>query len=79
MEEIGLVIASRGTTPGIELATTWQNYEGTTSFRPKDWMETIAKKLRSCRFGRAAKVATAILRPEHRNGDGRRSRLSDQE
>ncbi len=36
-------IASRGTTPGIQLATAWENYEGVTSFRPKDWTETIAR------------------------------------
>lgn len=36
-------ISSRGTTPGIQLATAWENYEGATSFRPKDWAETIAK------------------------------------
>ncbi len=35
-------IASRGTTPGIQLATAWENYEGPTSFRPKDWTKTIA-------------------------------------
>jgi 2,4-dienoyl-CoA reductase-like NADH-dependent reductase (Old Yellow Enzyme family) len=42
-KRLASVIASRGTTPGIQLTTAWQNYEGTTSFRPKDWMETIAK------------------------------------
>jgi hypothetical protein len=36
-------ISSQGTTPGIQLATAWENYEGATSFRPKDWAETIAK------------------------------------
>ncbi|MGA2057943.1 MAG: hypothetical protein ABSG88_21885 [Bradyrhizobium sp.] len=36
-------IASRGTMPGIQLATTWEGYAGATSFRPKDWTEAIAK------------------------------------
>ncbi|HEY8263239.1 MAG TPA: hypothetical protein VIG26_02665 [Methyloceanibacter sp.] len=36
-------IASRGTTPGIQLTTAWEGYQGATSFRPKDWGETIAK------------------------------------
>jgi 2,4-dienoyl-CoA reductase-like NADH-dependent reductase (Old Yellow Enzyme family) len=42
-KRLASVIPSRGTTPGLQLATAWQNYEGATSFRPKDWMETIAK------------------------------------
>ncbi|MGJ5044171.1 hypothetical protein [Bradyrhizobium sp. HKCCYLRH1062] len=36
-------IAAQGTTPGVQLATAWENYEGATSFRPKNWVETIAK------------------------------------
>jgi len=36
-------IASRGTVPGIQLATAWEGYAGPTSFRPKDWTETIAR------------------------------------
>lgn len=36
-------IASRGTTPGIQLASAWEGYAGATSFRPKDWTETIAR------------------------------------
>jgi NADPH2 dehydrogenase len=42
-KRLASAIAARGTTPGLQLATAWQNYEGATSFRPKDWMETIAK------------------------------------
>src|ERR1700676_1605669 len=36
-------IASRGTVPGIQLATAWEGYAGATSFRPKDWTEAIAR------------------------------------
>jgi hypothetical protein len=36
-------IASRGTAPGIQLATAWEGYSGATSFRPKDWTEAIAR------------------------------------
>jgi NADH:flavin oxidoreductase / NADH oxidase family len=36
-------IASRGTAPGIQLATAWEGYAGPTSFRPKDWTEAIAR------------------------------------
>ena len=36
-------IAEQGTMPGIQLATAWENYEGATSFRPKNWAETITK------------------------------------
>jgi 2,4-dienoyl-CoA reductase-like NADH-dependent reductase (Old Yellow Enzyme family) len=42
-KSLASTIASRGTTPGIQLATAWEHYEGATSFRPKDWAETIAK------------------------------------
>jgi NADPH2 dehydrogenase len=36
-------IASRGTAPGIQLATAWEGYAGAQSFRPKDWTEAIAR------------------------------------
>jgi 2,4-dienoyl-CoA reductase-like NADH-dependent reductase (Old Yellow Enzyme family) len=36
-------IASRGTAPGIQLATAWEGYAGPTSFRPKEWTEAIAR------------------------------------
>jgi hypothetical protein len=36
-------IASRGTAPGIQLASAWEGYAGATSFRPKDWTEAIAR------------------------------------
>jgi 2,4-dienoyl-CoA reductase-like NADH-dependent reductase (Old Yellow Enzyme family) len=36
-------IASRGSAPGIQLATTWEGYAGATSFRPKNWSEAIAR------------------------------------
>jgi hypothetical protein len=40
---LAAAIASRGTAPGIQLATAWEGYAGVTSFRPKDWTEAIAK------------------------------------
>jgi 2,4-dienoyl-CoA reductase-like NADH-dependent reductase (Old Yellow Enzyme family) len=40
---LACAIASRGTIPGIQLASAWEGYEGATSFRPRDWTETIAR------------------------------------
>lgn len=40
---LACAIASRGTAPGIQLASAWEGYAGPTSFRPKDWMEAIAR------------------------------------
>jgi 2,4-dienoyl-CoA reductase-like NADH-dependent reductase (Old Yellow Enzyme family) len=42
-KELASAIASHGTLPGIQLATAWETFEGATSFRPKNWTETIAR------------------------------------
>ena len=42
-KDLASAIASQGTTPGIQLASTWEGYTGATSFRPKDWTEAIPR------------------------------------
>ncbi|BAU89037.1 MULTISPECIES: hypothetical protein [Methylobacteriaceae] len=40
---LAAAVTVRGTSPGIQLATAWEDYAGAISFRPKSWSETIAR------------------------------------
>jgi NADPH2 dehydrogenase len=42
-KDLATAIATRGTLPGVQLATAWEGYVGTRSFHPKDGDTTIAQ------------------------------------